>query len=342
MKINVRSRTILRARPIGLLAAATMLLTGCGATVAGGGSEAESERFPVKVTNCGQQRTYEQPPRRVVTYDSGITEIMFALGLEDRMVGYFLGDGQRRDVESSPWREKFKQVPRIGEDVSMEGVRSANADFVFAGWNYGFGETERFTPKRLKKAGIAPYVLTESCRNGKEKQRGIMPPLQALYTDIRNMGELFDVSDRAQKLIDKYKSTIAATQQNAPKGEQRPDVFLYDAGTKQPITSGNGGAAHQIIAKAGGRNIFSDLDDSWTSVSWETVVRADPDVILINDYGDKSVRDKIDFLTGHPALSRITAVREKRFFDLPYAALVEGPRNASAVERFGEYLRQHD
>ncbi|WP_019853402.1 ABC transporter substrate-binding protein [Actinopolyspora mortivallis] len=329
--------TVLRnslVRGVCLLMAGT-LLGGCGARVAERSSGEVPERFPVTLTNCGHERTYQRPPEKVVTNDIGITEIMFALGLQDRMAGYFLRDGQRSGVRSSPWSESFEKVPHLGEEIDMEGVRAANADMVFAGWNYGFGETARFTPERLSGEGIDAYVLSESCRTGSGDKRGIMPPLEALYTDIRNLGELFGVRQRAEKLVSEYETTVERAQRDT--GE-RPTVFLYDSGRSEPVTSGNGGAADQIIEKAGGRNVFHDLDDSWTTVSWETVLRADPDAILINDYGDRTSREKIEFLRNHPTFSKIEAVRENRFLTLPYAALVEGPRNPSAVRRTAEFL----
>lgn len=325
-----------------LLITGMVLVSGCGARIASdpaSGKAPNAAEFPVTLTNCGEQRTFRQPPQRVVTNDIGITELMFALGLEDRMAGYVLSDGQLQGVESSPFEKQFEQVPHLAEEINEEVVRASNADMVFAGWNYGFSEIDRFTPKSLGAAGIDSYVLTESCHNGAGEQRGIMPPLQALYTDLRNLGKLFGVPGRAEKLIGEYRRTVAQAHASVPKDRPAPTVFLYDSGTSQPTTSGKGGAAHQVITKAGGRNIFGDLDDSWAGVSWEAVVRADPDVILINDYGTaKTAQDKVDFLTSYPPLAEVDAVKNRRFFALPYAALVEGPRNPSAIRAFTDYL----
>lgn len=326
-----------------LLSACALALSGCGATVesAGGAAAPNAAEFPITLENCGQQVTFEEPPNRVISNDIAITEMMFALGLGDRMAGYIVSAGQEGGIESSPWREEFERTPRLAESMTKEAVRAADADFVFAGWNYGFSESKGLTPASLAELDIDSYLLTESCRNGIDDQRGIMPPLDALYTDLRNLGTLFGVSDRAEALIAENESTISRSRYGSPAGE-RPSVFLYDSGTDQPVTSGNGGAADQIISEAGGTNIFSGMDDSWTSVGWEAVVRADPEIILINDYGEGgTVEDKIDFLTSHPALAGVEAVREERFFALPYAALVEGPRNPGAVADFAAYLRNH-
>ncbi|WP_245573241.1 ABC transporter substrate-binding protein [Amycolatopsis benzoatilytica] len=276
----------------------------------------------------------------MVANDIGITELMFALGLADRMAGYVVDKGQSGGVASSPWKAEFAKVPKLAEKINREVVQGAGADLVFAGWGYGFSEGTGFTPDSLSKLGISSYQLTEACRNGAGKHRGIMRPLDALYTDVRNLGTIFGISDRAERLIEDYRSRVAAATNSMPAGRVKPKVFLYDDGRDQPFTSARNAGPDEIITKSGGVNIFADLDDSWTSVSWEAVVQRAPDVILINDYGSEvgSVADKENFLRSRPGLRDLPAVKQGRFFALPYAALVEGPRNASAIEDFSRYL----
>ncbi|PSL58290.1 iron complex transport system substrate-binding protein [Saccharothrix carnea] len=316
-----------------LVALAVLLTTGCGAHIA-----PTAAADTVTVTNCGQRVAYAKPSR-VVTNDTGIAELMFALGLGDRMAGYVIGGGQAKDVASSPWRADFERVPNLGEQITKELVQGAGADFVFAGWNYGFSESTGFTPDALADLGIATYQLTEACRNGVGKQRGIMPPLDALYTDLRNLGDIFGVRDKAEELIVGYRKQVAAAE--ALVKPNRPKVFLYDSGLDQPFTSGRNAAPQDIIGKAGGDNIFGDLDDSWTTVGWEAVVDRAPDVVLINDYADGEATtpdEKRAFLESYPPLADVPAIKHERFFVLPYAALVESPRNPAAIEAFARFL----
>ena len=83
----------------------------------------------------------------VTTTDTGITEIMFALGLADRLVGYTSYPGKERDVESSPWRAEFESTPELGLAFTREIVQAAAPDFVFAGWNYGMKVGGEVTPE---------------------------------------------------------------------------------------------------------------------------------------------------------------------------------------------------
>lgn len=324
--------------PLPVLAlAATLLVSGCGAQVREEPGSA-ADGYPVTVTNCGQEVTFDRAPERIVAYDSGIVETLFALGLSDRIAGYVLP--HQRDIASSPWREDFERVPNLGVDtISKEVILQAGADFVYAGWNYGFREDTGLTPRHLDELGVPSYVLSESCRNGNtERSRGIMPPLEALYTDLRNLGRVFGVSERAEQLVTEYREVVREAEATVPEDRPRPRVFLYDSGTDQPFTGGRYAASHEVITRGGGEHVMADLADSWTTTQWETVVQRDPEVIVINDYAPTSAAEKRAFLESFPPLRHVSAVEHKRFLVLDYAELVQGPRNPAAVRKVADYL----
>ncbi|MFD5266477.1 ABC transporter substrate-binding protein [Streptomyces sp. NPDC058335] len=324
-------------RPLVLAAALALTVTGCGATVE---PTATTDAKAVTLTNCGREVTYDKVPERVVTNDVGITELMFALGLEDRMAGFAMPD-DKGDLTGVPWKDGYDKVKWLSKDqLTKENVLDARADLVFAGWNYGFREEGGFTPDALKKLGIPSYILTESCRNGRtDSSRGIMPPLDALYADLTNLGKLFGVEKRAAGLIAGFKKQVAAVRAGIPAGGARPTVFLYDSGQDQPFTSGRYAAPDQIISEAGGTNLMHDVADSWTTVGWESVVARDPDVIVICDYGDVGAEQKKDFLLSYAPLRDVSAVKHRRIVVLDYVDLVESPRNPAAIARLGAYLR---
>ncbi|MFF7530065.1 ABC transporter substrate-binding protein [Streptomyces bobili] len=324
-------------RPLVLAAALALTATGCGATVE---PSATTDAKAVTLTNCGREVTFDKVPERVVTNDVGITELMFALGLEDRMAGFAMPD-DKGDLSGVPWKDGYEKVKWLSKDqLTKENVLDARADLVFAGWNYGFREDGGFTPDALKKLGIPSYILTESCRNGRTKSsRGIMEPLEALYADLTNLGKLFGVEKRAAGLIAGFKKQVAAVRAQIPAGGARPTVFLYDSGQDQPFTSGRYAAPDQIISEAGGTNLMHDVADSWTTVGWESVVARDPDVIVICDYGDVGAEQKKDFLLSYAPLRDVSAVKHRRIVVLDYVDLVESPRNPAAIARLGAYLR---
>ncbi|MFH8514332.1 ABC transporter substrate-binding protein [Streptomyces gelaticus] len=334
-------------RPAAFVLAAALVLIGCGAEMPSGrgeerGARAGAGHYPVTIENCGEKKTFDKAPQRVVTNDVGITEIMFALGLEDHMAGYVMPE-DKGDLTAVPWRDGYRKTKWLSrKSINKELVLDARADLVFAGWNYGFNEGDGFTPAELERVGIGSYLLSESCRNGQGKARGVMAPLDALYTDLRNLGKIFDVEDRAEALVAKFRKQVAEAQAKVPKGEARPRVFLYDDGRDKPLTAGAFAGPHDIITKAGGDHVMKDLKDSWVTVGWETVVDRDPEVIVINDYGDTGAAQKEKFLKSYPPLANVSAIRNDRIFVLDYADLVESPRNPAAIASLAAYLRNVD
>ncbi|MFB7474990.1 ABC transporter substrate-binding protein [Kitasatospora sp. NPDC056184] len=327
----------MRTKAVAAAALLALALTGCGAEIApsGDGAATASAHYPVTVVNCGTEVTFKEKPARTVTNDVGITELMFALGLEDRMAGYVMPD-DKGQVDKVAWKDGYQRAKWLSKDrIGKETVLDAKADLVVDGWHYGFDEGRGFTPEALSGLGIGSYVLTESCRSGKGAERGVMSPLDALYTDLVNLGEIFDVRDRADKLVADFKAQIAAV----PEPAHRPGVFLYDSGEDKPYTSGRFAAPEEIIAKAGGRNVMGDVADSWTTVGWESVVQRDPEVIVINNYGTPDAEAKRRFLKSFPPLAGVSAVRNDRIFVLDYVDLVESPRNPAAITALAEYLR---
>ncbi|MFJ6015839.1 ABC transporter substrate-binding protein [Streptomyces sp. NPDC092952] len=332
------------ARPAAFALAAALVLTGCGAQLPTSqeekGASAASDHYPVTVENCGEKKTYDKAPRRVVTNDVGITEIMFALGLADRMAGYVMPD-DKGDLTSVPWKDGYGKTTWLSKKtINKELVLDARADLVFAGWNYGFSEEGGFTPAELRRVGVDSYLLSESCRNGQGNARGVMAPLDALYTDLRNLGRIFDVEDRAEALVTDFREQVAQARDTAPKGSDRPRVFLYDDGRDKPLTAGAFAGPHDIITKAGGDHVMKDLEDTWVTVGWETVVARDPEVIVINNYGDRSAEQKKEFLKSYPPLANVSAIKNDRIYVLDYVDLVESPRNPAAVASLATYLKE--
>ncbi|WP_019202766.1 ABC transporter substrate-binding protein [Tsukamurella sp. 1534] len=328
------------ARTATTILAAGTLLAGCGATVEDA-APSNGSGPATTVTNCGAPLTVPHTPARAVVNDTGIAEIMFALGLTDRIAGYTTYDGKHVDYRTSPWKADFDRAPNLGTGFTRETIQSARPDFVFAGWSYGFQETSGVTPDWVREIGAVPYQLTEACRQPGTTARGIMPPLDALFADLTNLGTIFGVPDRAAKLVADYRARIDAVRAQAPR-EGRARVFLFDSASPDPFTSGRTGTPQAIIESAGGTNVFGDLDNSWTTASWEAAAQRDPEVIVIVDYGvgpENTPDAKIAQLKSQPLMANTTAVREGNYVVLPYAALVEGPRTPGSVETLGAYLR---
>ncbi len=289
---------------------------------------AAASELPVTVQSCNRGGTFTAPPQRAVSNDVNLTEMMLVLGLRDRMVGYTgvtewktLDEVLRADIEELP--ELSPAYP------TKEVLLGADADFYFAGWNYGMNVGGEVTPETLAPFDIAVYELAESCIKIMPKAKSSM---EDLYTDLRNLGRIFGVSERAEALIAGYEADLNAFTATLDHSTT-PNVFVYDSGEDKPFTAGRYAMPTALIEAAGGRNILDDLDTSWAEIGWEPVIERNPDVIVIVNYGNVTAEEKIAFMKDNPAFKDIPAVRDDRFVVLEYVEATPGPRNIEAVKR---------
>ncbi len=284
--------------------------------------------FPVTVQSCNREVTFDQPPARAISNDVNLTEMMLVLGLADRMVGYTGISGWKTlDAEA---REGVAELPELSAQYpSREVLVGAEADFFFAGWNYGMKVGGEVTPETLEPFGIKTYELRESCIFVGPKAKSSM---EDMYTDILNLGVIFGVSPKAEALIAGYRTRLA----EVTTGVDRTTpvrVFIYDSGEETPFTAGKYAIPTALVEAAGGVNIMDDLEKSWATVAWEPVVERNPEVIVIVNYGDVTADQKIAFLEGNPAFAGIEAVKNDRYVVLEYVEATPGPRNIRAVEK---------
>ncbi|WP_137109997.1 ABC transporter substrate-binding protein [Rhodobacter sp. SY28-1] len=284
--------------------------------------------FTVTVPSCNRQVTFDAPPARAIANDVNLIEMMLALGLRDRMVGYTGVSGWKTLDEEL--RAGITELPELSAQYpTREVLLGAEPDFFFAGWNYGMKVGGEVTPETLEPLGIKTYELTESCIHIGPKAKSSMDDM---YNDLLNLGTIFGVEDRAQALVDGYKAKIAEVTASVDRN-QPLRVFVYDSGEETPFTAGAYAIPTAMIEAAGGRNIMDDLDKSWATVAWEPVVERNPEVIVIVNYGDVTAEQKIAFLEGNPAFAGIDAVKNDRYLVLEYVEATPGPRNIRAVEK---------
>lgn len=250
--------------------------------------------------------TYKSAPKRAVTNDINTTEDMLALGLEPHMVGTFaaVGDGP------------------------------ADAPAIPAVYQAGFKKV-RDAPSYLSKFGIKMLVLAESCAHVQSGTSSVS--INETYQDLRNLGEIFNVRARAQQVISGMQAEVAAARAKIA-GLKPVKVFDYDSGQSAPVTGPGLSMPTALISLGGGTNIFGSLKQSWTSVSWEQVVAAQPQCIIINDYSTPTVAQKEKFLETFSASKNLAAVKNRCFLPLSYDEVTPSPRNAEAVVAIARWL----
>jgi iron complex transport system substrate-binding protein len=303
-----------------------LLLLSLGLLLNSTQASAQATDYPLTIHSCNREVTFDHAPQHALSHDINMTQMMLALGLKSRMVGY---------SGISGWKAVTPEMSKILDGLpelaskypSVETLLNANVDFLFAGWDYGMRIGGDLTPQTLAPLGIKVYELTESCAFVMKRQAA---SLDDMYNDLRNLGKIFDVQARANQLIADMQHRVQSIQAELPK--DRPRVFLYDSGEDRAMTSGRLAMPQALITAAGGRNILDDIDASWTRVNWETVVERNPQVIVIVDYSEVTADQKEQFLLNNPALQSVDAIRNKRFIVIPYVAATPGIDNIDAIE----------
>ncbi len=326
---SARSRRAL----VATLPLAALLLAGC-ATAAAPAQTDEPDAatgYPLTIDNCGTEVTFDAAPERVVTVKSSTYELMLALGLGDRIVGVAFTDGPVPEAYSG----LSDEIPVLSDRVpSQEVTLAAEPDLVFAGWESNFsadGAGERDT---LEQLGVHTYVAPAAC-----KAEGYMPdPLtfDEVFAEFAEAGEIFGVPAAAEGLIAGQQAALDEVVPNA----DGLTALWYSSGSDTPYVGAGIGAPQMIMDATGLTNIAADVHDTWTSMGWEAIVDAEPDVIVLVDAAWNTAESKIELLEQNPATAALPAVQEQRYVVVDFPATEAGVRNVSAVESIVAQLEE--
>ncbi|MEM6588217.1 MAG: ABC transporter substrate-binding protein [Pseudomonadota bacterium] len=289
----------------------------------------------VTVDNCGQPLVFADTPERVIVHDMNMTEMAFALGLQDKIVGL---TGITGWYKTSPdFDEARGDIPELAPKYpTVENLVGASPDMFFAGWYYGMRPGGEVTPETLEPFGIQTMVLSESCIHLHEDRPEASMDL--LFGDVMRLGQVMDVSDKAEALVTGWKEQLAAIEAET-KDTATPRVFLLDGPADAPFTAGKFAIPDAMIAAAGGENVTHDMDTSWGRTSWETVAAANPEFLVLLDYQTgNGAEDTFKFLQDHPVMSGVDAVKNERWIGLRYEELTPGPANIDAIEKMAKAM----
>ncbi|WP_070963270.1 ABC transporter substrate-binding protein [Vibrio sonorensis] len=289
----------------------------------------------VTVESCGQPITFDAVPERMVVHDINMTEMAFALGLQDKIVGL---TGITGWYKTGPEFEELRgSIPELAPKYpTMENLIAVDPDLFFAGWYYGMKPGGEVTPDTLAVQNINTLVLTESCvhLDGERKKAS----MDLLFDDVARLGAVFNKQKQADELIAQWREQLAQIETKV--GEINDTrVFLYDSGEEKPFTAGKYAIITAMIEAAGGKNVMEDVETSWGRVAWESVAIKNPEFLVLLDYQDgNGVTKLMDFLKQHPAMKETDAVKNERFVALKYAELTPGPANIGAIEKMAKAI----
>ena len=260
-------------------------------------------------------------PEKAVTLAQFMTETLLALGLEDKMTGTAL-----LNEEILPeYKKAYEKIPELemgeGHSISKESFVATEADFV-SGWEQSITEEATGSLEELEARGIVPFVSS-----------GLAPDatIESVYNDFILLGKIFEVSERAEKVVAKMKDEVKSIADKTKDIKDRPRVLIYDSGEGEAFVGGSG-LPNNLIELAGGENIYKDLGQDYATVSFEDIVQKNPEIIVVTEYYSGITGDeKIKFLKNNPALKDVDAVKNNRIYKIGLIDLAPGIRNSKAV-----------
>ncbi|HLB13232.1 MAG TPA: cobalamin-binding protein [Dehalococcoidia bacterium] len=260
--------------------------------------------FPLTITDdAGRQVTVEQEPQRIVSLAPSNTEILFALGLGDKVVGV---------TTYCDYPEEAKAKPKIGSLISVdyETLLASAPDLILATTT----QAKRIVPE-LEAKGLAVVVIDPT-------------NLEDVLAKIRLVGRLTGRADEAQALVEKMDARVRETQAKLATAKTSPRVFWEV--TRELISPGPSSFIGDMIVRAGGTNIVADTSIKWPRLSQEVIIASDPEVIIVGDHAEQVTPAEI---AARPGWQTISAVKAGRMVPVdPNVVNRAGPRIVDGFE----------
>jgi len=261
-----------------------------------------------------------EPPRRIISLAPNITEILFALGLGDEVVGV------TRFCDYPPEALTKTKVGGL-VDPSLESIQALHPDLVVAFRGNPLRAVERLQALRL------PVFVLDIGRS-----------LDDIFVLVEKLGAITGRAEAAAGLNEKLRAEIREVRAALAGGDEEPKVFLVLHG-QGLWTCGRNSYLHDLIIQAGGLNIAAGIAKDWAFYSRERLLQDDPDVILVLARSPEEFARARAWLAGPAGLSGVRAVRAGRVHLIDQnAASRFGPRLAATLrdvaallhpERFG-------
>ena len=265
--------------------------------------------------DLGNTIELEGDPQAIVSISASTTEILFAVGARDQVVG--------RD-EYSLYPEEALKVTNIGamwEELPAEAILALEPDLVVAAQIISEDQV-----LALRELGLNVYWQANPTT------------YEGLFENLREIGHLTGHEAETEALIADLDARVKTVQEKVATVSERPSVFyeLDATDPSNPWTTGSGTFIDYIITQAGGTNAASDLEGEYAQISSEQLIAVNPDVILLADapYGVTA-----ESVAERPGWDVITAVADGALYPIdPNIMSVPGPRLVDALEETARLL----
>lgn len=270
--------------------------------------------------------TYDKIPQNSLAITNAMIEMMLSLGLENEMAG--TAYSENNVLESL--KASYDKVPVMSETYpSKEQILAENVDFII-GWGGDFNDKGVGSLEWLNEKGIKVYIPRAVEANA---------TVDSIYEDFNNLGKIFGASDKAEQVNANIKQKLEEVSQKTAQVDKKVKVMGYDSASNGAVVIGKG-INNEIINLAQGENIFSDQEKAYPEVSWEEIVKRNPDAIIVLEYsvntGGLTFEEKVKALKENSALKNVTAIKNNNFIKLELAELYPGERTPLTVEKLAK------
>ena len=292
-----------------------------------------SSHYPVTITSYDYagnpvEYTYEKAPERVLCVYQSCIETMIALGLEDHVAASYGLDNEVKDE----WKDGFAQM-NYDESVfapDKETVTLLEPDMIFS-WGSYFSDEKLGDVYEWNDKGTGTYINSNTARGGSRT-------LENEYTDILNIGRIFDVEEKAQALVDEVRTQVDAALA-AVEGQESVRVAVIQPSGERIMNRGADSLAGDMVRSLGGELAKPDGSD----ISKEDLVACDPDVIFViymprPGEGEETVKQaQLSVITEDPALASLSAVQSGRVYPVMLGDVyASGPRTIDGVRALAQ------
>ncbi|NBB09115.1 ABC transporter substrate-binding protein [Pseudomonas sp. SLFW] len=303
--------------------------------------------YPLTLDNCGVPLTFAQAPHKAVTIGQAATEMLYALGLSDRVIGTSLWFNDTLPQ----FKDANAKIERLADNApSFESVIGKHPDFVPVQFEWMVGPQGAVgTRQQFQDLKIPTYILPSDCEGknnlvGADGTRLEAFRIDALYKSIAQQAEIFDVQDRGQQLIDGYKARLAQAIEHAKAHDASrvSAVFWFSSPdiNTDPYVAGRKGIPGFMLDTLGMRNVI-DSDEEWPTVGWETIAKANPTILVIarmdrRRFPADDHEKKLAFLKSDPVTRNMDAVKNNRIVIMDASAMESSVRLFDGIEQLAK------
>lgn len=247
---------------------------------------------------------------RIVSLAPNLTEILYALGLEGRLVGV---------SNQCDFPRAARAKPKVGDVInpSLEKILELKPDVVLG----ATAGNRRETVEALERLGVPLY--------------GVDPhSVEDIFASIRHVAQLAHVPQAGQELTADLQAQLAALESRL-QGAERPAV-LFVIWLEPLQTVGRNTFLNDLLRRAGAESITADLPQNWPRLSFEEVIERDPDYLVLPR--TRSLEARLGQLARRDPWRRLRAVKQHRIVWLDDRVLRPGPRVVEAIEELGRAL----